>query len=317
MTEAVAAGDYPEDRAAENAIEAVRVSRDGETPPDMAVSAARRAVAHSGLAPTSIGLTLHVSTFHQGENVWTPANYVQRHVLGPQDALALQLDQGSNGGMAALEITAAYLSASPTCEGALITTAERWCLPAWDRWRTDAGVVYGDGATALVLGRGGGVARLLAAGSSSEPELEELCRDDRGFTAEPYGRGVPLDLRSRKKQFLAKYGSGPLSSTLTAAVSRNVKATMEDAEAAWDDIRWVILPNLGLETLEWEFLEPLGVPPEKTLWSWGKRVGHLGAGDQYAALEHLVHHLPYAGGDLVLLAGIGIGFNWSSAILEL
>lgn len=318
--DAVAAGRYLPQDYEENAIESVCVVPDGEAqaPPEMAVRAARAALADSGLAGPDVGLLLHAGLYHQGEDFWTPANYVQHQVLGGTDALAVQVHQASNGGMAALELAAAYLTASSGHRNALVTTADRYAPPGFDRWRTDTGVVYADGATALVLGRREeGAPRLLAVGSAAEPDLEEMCRDQAGFTPAPHFRDGPLDVRARKKSYLRVRGGRGLMDRLGRAAVRNIGRTLDEAGAKLDDVRWVVLPNIGFDSLEWEFLEPLGLTVDRTLWSWGRTVGHLGAGDQFAGLDHVVRELPVRPGDLVLLAGIGIGFNWTSAVVEL
>jgi 3-oxoacyl-[acyl-carrier-protein] synthase-3 len=45
-------------------------------------------------------------------------------------------------------------------------------------------------------------------------------------------------------------------------------------------------------------------------------VGHLGAGDQFAGLAHLVDTGLLHLGQTCVLVGIGAGFSWTVAVLE-
>jgi 3-oxoacyl-[acyl-carrier-protein] synthase-3 len=82
------------------------------------------------------------------------------------------------------------------------------------------------------------------------------------------------------------------------------------------DIDHFVLPNMGLTRMRAQFFEPFGIDPDRTLWSWGRQVGHLGAGDQMAGLARLASHGALEPGQWCLLAGIGAGFTWTVAVLE-
>ena len=72
----------------------------------------------------------------------------------------------------------------------------------------------------------------------------------------------------------------------------------------------------GRRRLESSFIRPLGLDLDRTTWSWSRSVGHLGAGDQFAGLDHLVATGALAAGQRVLLLGVGAGFSWSAVVLE-
>jgi len=62
VKQAVAEGRYDAKEAAETNLESILVA-DGETAPDMAVQAARGAIARSGVDPAAISLILHASVY--------------------------------------------------------------------------------------------------------------------------------------------------------------------------------------------------------------------------------------------------------------
>ena len=96
----------------------------------------------------------------------------------------------------------------------------------------------------------------------------------------------------------------------------SVKEALAEADTELDEIDRVVLPNLGLARLQAHFLGPLGLDVERTTWSFGRRLGHLGAGDQIAGLDHLEESGALVAGRRYLLLGVGAGFSWSAAVLE-
>ena len=78
-----------------------------------------------------------------------------------------------------------------------------------------------------------------------------------------------------------------------------------------------VLPHFGRRRMETGFFRPLGVPPERTTWEWARGVGHLGAGDQFAGLAWLRDSGRLRAGQRCALIGVGGGFSWSCAVLEI
>ena len=74
VREAVADGRYDAQEAEETQLESVLVAGH-ESPPDMAVQAARGALAYSGLDPEEIKLVLHASIYFQGLDLYSTASY--------------------------------------------------------------------------------------------------------------------------------------------------------------------------------------------------------------------------------------------------
>ncbi|MEU4570434.1 ketoacyl-ACP synthase III family protein [Micromonospora sp. NPDC023956] len=304
-----AAADHDDDE-----LDLVLVERSA-SPAEMAVHAGRRALADADRAD-EVALLLHGASYYQGQDFWTPATYVLRELIG-SGVPAYEVRAASNSAMAALELAAAYLRADPDRAAALITVADRFTLPGFDRWATDAGVVYSDGAAAAVLSARGGFARVHAITSHTDPELEELGRDVERFHDAPVPGGRPLDLRAFKRRYLKRVGFAELSRRLTSGLRRNVTATLRAAGSELSSVDCFVLPNLGRDLMQWEFLDPLDIPVERTSWDNARRIGHLGAGDQFANLAHLRRSGRLSVGDRVLMVGVGLGFSWTSALLEI
>ncbi|MBB1242201.1 ketoacyl-ACP synthase III family protein [Streptomyces durbertensis] len=314
VADAVASGECPASLAASTGVEAVAVSPD-ESAAEMAAVAAAEALRRAGSGPGEVDLLLHADTYHQGQDLWPVASYVQREALR-NSCQAVEIRQMSNGGLAALDLATAYL-ATGARQDALLTTADRFCAPGIDRWRTDPGTPYADGATALVLSRRGGFARLRSLSLWSDSELEPMHRGDEPFTRAPFGHRVPVDFAEAKKAFIGRVGMSYAVGRAHQGQQRVVKQALADAGMELDEADWVVLPHFGRRRLQSIYHQPFGIPVERTTWDFSRRVGHLGAGDQFAGLDHLVASGTARPGDRCVLVSVGAGYSWGCAVVEI
>jgi 3-oxoacyl-[acyl-carrier-protein] synthase-3 len=320
VADAVADGRYDPADQASNEYMSITVAGD-EAPPDMAVRAGRLALDRSGVAPGDIALLLHASLWYQGIDFWPAASYIHRELLaGSQGegrhAPAMDVHQMSNGSLAALELAASYLVADPGRRAALVTTADRLALPGFDRWRSDLrGIVYGDGAAAVVLAREG-FARLLSVVTLSDSTLEGMYRGDEPFGPVPGHAGQPVANRARRDQFAAGQDAEVLGRRIFGGLSEAIERSLADAKLTLADITWTVFPNLGATTLRRAYHGPLGLDLSATAWEWGRHTGHVGAADQIIGLANVAGSGRAKPGDRVLLVGIGAGFSWTCAVIE-
>ncbi|WP_131766947.1 ketoacyl-ACP synthase III family protein [Candidatus Protofrankia californiensis] len=287
----------------------------GEHPAEMAARAAATALRASGHDPGEIDLILHADVYYQGQDLWPPAAYVQRVAVGNR-CPAVEVRQMSNGGMVALELAAGYLSGTGGT-AALLTTGDRFAAPGFDRWRSDAGTLYADGGTALVLSRRGGFAVLRALATVADSDLESMHRGDDPFGTAPFSRRPRVDLDAHKRDFVAAYGLSFSLERVTAAQNEVLKQVLADAGCELHDIDHFVLPHFGLRRLTTGYLRRWGIDAESSTWPWARTVGHLGAGDQYASLAYLAGTGRLRPGQRVLLAGVGAGFTWTLAVLDI
>lgn len=314
--EAVGLGRYTEQRRAEHEQISVRVA-DELSAPDMAVEAGRRALAHSGLDAADIGLVIHVNVFHQGPDGWSPPYYVQRHVLGT-DVPALEIRQGCNGMLTAVDMASAYLRANTSCEAVLITSADNFSAPLVDRWQAHPGCVLGDGAAAVVLSKRPGVAEVLALGQSALPDLEEMRRS--GIPLFPPGPtvGAVMDFNAPAGHYRTTGSSlTEIGARINDALSGVLKQTLADAGLELADITAVTHMNMAPRRIDERMLAPLGIDGAKSTTDFGRTVGHLGASDQFVGLDHLVSVGRLSAGDHVLMVGVGPGVDLSCLILRM
>lgn len=314
--EAVGLGRYTQEQRAEHEQISVRVA--GElSAPDMAVEAGRRALAHSGFEAADIGLVIHVNVFHQGPDGWSPPYYIQRQVLGT-DVPALEIRQGCNGMLTAVDMASAYLRANDFCKAVLITSADNFSAPLVDRWQAHPGCVLGDGAAAVVLSGSPGVAEVLALGQTALPDLEEMRRSGIPLFPPPATVGTVMDFKAPAGHYRASgHSLMEVGTRINDALRGVLKQTLADAGLALADITAVTHMNMAPRRIDERMLAPLGLDGAKSTTGFGRTVGHLGASDQFLGLDHLMSVGRLASGDHVLMVGVGPGVDLSCLILRM
>ncbi|MEU7061146.1 ketoacyl-ACP synthase III family protein [Streptomyces sp. NPDC046197] len=315
VADAVATGACPPRVASATGMVSVAYSPE-ESAAEMAAAAARTALGRAGSDGGDIDLLLHADTYHQGQDLWPVASYVQREALG-NSCQAVEIRQMSNGGLAALDLATAYLTSGHGRADALLTTADRFCEPGIDRWRTDPGTPYADGATALVLSRRGGFARLRSLALFADPELEPMHRGDEPFGPAPFSHRVPVDFEEAKRAFIGRVGMSYAITRAHHGQQTVVKQACSDAGLELAEADWVLLPHFGRRRLKSIYYEPFGIDPARTSWEFSRAVGHLGAGDQFAGLDHLLVSGKAGPGDRVVLVSVGAGYSWGCAVVEI
>jgi 3-oxoacyl-[acyl-carrier-protein] synthase-3 len=314
LGEAVAAGDYPAEAQAATQLESIAVAAELHAP-EMAVAAGREALAASGHRPEEVAILLHAYLASQGLPAWHAASFVHRNVLGGS-CPAIEVGQMSNGGMGALLLAVSYLEATDDRPAALVTTADRFVEIPGGRWTFDDGLIPGDGATAWVISRAGGFARLRSVAVVSDTTLEEFHRGEAEFGNETSPE-LATTYRVRKEQYFRTHSAVETIAKFTDGSARAIADALGEAEVEQAEIDHWVFPNIGRGELETFYLRRLEIPLEETCWAFGRTIGHLGAGDQIAGLHHLRATGRLAEGDLCALVGIGAGFSWSCAVLEI
>ncbi|MEV6769300.1 ketoacyl-ACP synthase III family protein [Nocardia sp. NPDC051030] len=284
----------------------------GESAPEMAVTAGRAALADAGARPSDIDVLVHAVVLHNGLEAWNCGSYIQNR-LDIEDCIPIEIRTACAGGIVGMELIARWCAGSGK---GLVTASDAWQLPLFDRWASDSGLVYGDGAGAAVLGYDGGPFRLLSTSVVSDPKLEQMHRGQDSLSMPYYATAAPIDLIARVAGFTQTHDIAEFWSRNSAALTRCAEVALADADSEHDDIKTWIVPNFGNVLLRKQVLEPLKIHPEQTLIDKGHTIGHTGAADPFIGLDIVRRSGTLKTGDRLLLTGIGVGFTWGCAVVE-
>lgn len=294
-------------------------------PPEMALEAGRRALAAAGTHPRDIGLLLHAWIHYQGHDLWSPTHFIADR-LGADHAVPIGVQQVCNGGAAAVELAAARLFVEPALGRALVTTADAFVEPGFDRWGGDYGIAYGDGATALVLHhlegtKGGRPADLVLHSLSTvaAPRLERMHRGDDPFSPAARSLGPRVDIRRTKKAFLQAGGMETFTEASSRALRSAVESCLDGAGMTTTGdlpLRYAVAPRLGRKTVDLAYAPLLSKLTGAELLRPGTDTGHLGAGDAAASLAELHARRLLGPGEYALVVSAGAGFTWSCLLVS-
>jgi 3-oxoacyl-[acyl-carrier-protein] synthase-3 len=278
------------------------IAAEGETTSDMAIAAARAALAATGMDAQSIDLIVLATS--------TPDNTF------PASAVSVQAGLGITHG-AAFDLQAVcsgFVFALATVDGLIKTGAFKRALVIGSEtfsrildWN-DRGtcVLFGDGAGAVVV----------------EAQVQPGTREDRGI--------LTSHLRSDGRHKSKLYVDGGPSSTKTVghlrmegrAVFKHAVAMVTDViEQAFkatgttaDDIDWFV-PHQANQRIIDDSARKLGIAPEKVVTTVAKH-GNTSAASIPLALSVAVADGRIKRGDLVMLEAMGGGFTWGAVLLR-
>ena len=279
-----------------------RIAAEGEATSDMALAAARAALAAAGVPAQSIDLIVLATS--------TPDNTF------PAAAVSVQAGLGITGG-AAFDLQAVcsgFIFGLATIDGLLRTGAFKRALVIGSEtfsrildWkdRTTC-VLFGDGAGAVVI----------------EAQRGAGTREDRGI--------LTTHLRSDGRYKSKLYVDGGPSSTQTVghlrmegrAVFKHAVAmitdVIEDAFKATgysaEDVDWFV-PHQANKRIIDDTARKLGIAPEKVVTTVDRH-GNTSAASIPLALTVAVADGRIKRGDLVMLEAMGGGFTWGSVLLR-
>jgi 3-oxoacyl-[acyl-carrier-protein] synthase-3 len=278
------------------------IAAPGEMTSDLAIHAARAALAHAHVDADSIDLiVLGTSTPDQT----FPATAVTvQHALGITKGAAFDLQAVCSGFVYALSVADAMLRCG-SHKRALVIGAETFSrILDWND-RTTC-VLFGDGAGAVVL----------------EAQEQPGETSDRGI--------LTTHLRSDGKHKSKLYVDGGPSSTQTvghlrmegkevfkhavAMITDVIEDAFEATGTTANDIDWFV-PHQANKRIIDGSAHKLGISPEKVVITVDRH-GNTSAASIPLALADAVADRRIKRGNLILLEAMGGGFTWGSAILR-
>ena len=278
------------------------VAADDELTSDLAVAAARRALAMAGMAAAEIDLVI-VATATPDQTFPACATVVQ-HKLGMTRGAAFDVGAVCSGFLYALTVADAML-VSGAAETALVIGAETFSrLLDWEDRGTC--VLFGDGAGAIVLrvetGSGTSADRgVLAHRLHSDGRHNRLLYVDGG----PGSTGTVGKLRMKGPEVF-RHAVTNLADVMAETIAR--------AGLSVADVDWVVPHQANLRILE-ATAKKLRLPPDRVVVTVDRHA-NTSAASVPLALDTAVRDGRIKVNDLLLLEAMGGGFTWGAALLR-
>ncbi len=317
LADAVEQGSLSAEEASRGGLTSITAA--GTTPaPDLAVEAARRALAHSEHPAGDISAVFHTNVHPQGPDGWSAQHYINHNSVD-QPVTSIEIHNGCVGFFSALTLASCHLLAAPEHTAALVTVADNFATPAVDRWRASRLFVLSDGGGAVVVSKRGGFARVLACGAASRPDLEAHHRGAEGLFPPGITSGATLNFEERMQfgQTMAQQGLIPSMGDFGSLLVETVEQTLKEAGLTLDDITRVVHDGFNREALHAIFLDPLGVGVDRGIWEYTRTTGHAGPLDQVRGLEYAWRSHKVCAGERALLVSGSPGMEAACAVLEI
>jgi 3-oxoacyl-[acyl-carrier-protein] synthase-3 len=286
-------------------IERRRIAADDESTADLAVSAARVALADAGLEPKDLDEII-VAT--DTPEVYTPdtASFVQ-HKLGAREVPAFDLGgSGCAGSVLALDV--ARHRAGDRGRKILVIGVELITrLMNWEDRNTC--VLFGDGAGASIVGPG--TSEILAATSGTDGSQAQILGLEAG------GTRLPFTLDSAQKGLhknLVMQGREVFKHA-THRMSVAAEQVLAEAGLSIEEVDLVVPHQANLRIIE-AVRKRLGLEQEKMFVNVNE-YGNTGSASVPLALWEAREQGRVGAGDLVLLTAFGAGFHWAAMLVRL
>ena len=278
-------------------IRARHVAAAGEGTTELAVEAARAALAHADLDPASIGLVLVATATPDSPCPSTAARVAAALDL---DATGFDLNGACSGFVQALQ-TAAALSQDPHLGPVLVIGADRFSSLVDADDRTTA-VLFGDGAGAVVVDA-------LPSADGPMPTSPGILANDLGGSPAALAvlQVVPGD------RYLQMDGPELFRLAIRALVA-SARTTLGRAGHGSDDVDlWI--PHQANERIILAAARQLGLPDDRVVLDVAERANTSAASVPLALAAAEADGRLHAGAR-VLLSGVGAGLGWATSYVR-
>ncbi len=282
----------------------------------MAVTASHQAMMQADIKDEElVALTFNGFHDHGHPQFWSPSCYLPNE-FKTENALPLSIYQGYNGQLLSISLLSQLLQTSKKSY-ALSVAADQVSLSGVNRWHDDGGIIYGDGAAAVVLSNTSGIAKIISLNTVNAVDLEGSWQFAPVFSSDNAAISDNKNSsRAAEKSSFNRHSQKSFDDTTQQAITTLWDMTFSDNSLVPEDIRYFIFPNLSEEVLDKNYFFVYPQAKERSLWHFGKTIGHLTASDAVVGLDYLFKNDLLVEGDKVLCIGSGAGMSWTCLVIE-
>ncbi len=282
-------------------IERRHLAADGQYTSDLAVGAAREAMAAAGVGPADIDFIVVGTT--TPDRVFPNVGCLVQEKLGIHDCAAFSIEAACTGFLYALSVADKYVrTGAAGC--ALVIGAETLSrITDWDDRQTC--VLFGDGAGAVVL-KPADEPGVVSTHLGADGQYKDLL-------FYPAGPSEKLDDMLRSEAAIHMRGN-EVFKVAVKTLGNIVDETLAENRLAKSDIDWLIPHQANIRIIQ-ATAKRLEMPMERVVLTVQDH-GNTSAASVPMALDVAVRDGRISRGQTLLLEAFGGGFTWGSALIR-
>jgi 3-oxoacyl-[acyl-carrier-protein] synthase III len=288
------------------------VAEDGDSISHMASEAAKKAIAQAGVDPAQINVVISHGSEYKDHVVWNSAGKIQ-HNVGAVNAYGFEVYALCAGAPIAMQVARGLLMANPQTKYVLLAAASRENdIVNMQNERTRFMFNFGAGGGSMLLQRDADRNLIVGMSALTDGALSEsvIMRE----AAVPEGAPVEVgDLRGRLDVTDPEYMAARLGDSSLGNFVRVMREAVEQGGYTLDDVAFLGITHMKRSFYR-EILAEIGLTEEQSVYL--EDYGHIQSVDQALALELGLQQGKIKDGDLIVLAGAGVGYTWSAAAVK-
>lgn len=282
-----------------------RIAEDNQPMSDLALRAAKDALADAGVAAEDLDLII-VATLTSDRIIPSTACMIQ-NLLGAKHAAAFDLSAACSGFAYAASVAAQFIETG-AYKKALVIGAET--LSKYINWEDrNTCVLFGDGAGAAVLGQveeGYGILSFDLGSDGSGGDAIQIPSS---------GSLMPVSKESiDQKLNLIHMNGRDVFKFAVKAMGKTVKNSLAKIDMPQEKIDWLVPHQANIRIIE-SAAKRLSMPMEKVIVNIHK-YGNMSAACIPIALAEAAAAKRFKKGDIIALSGFGAGLTWASCIIR-
>lgn len=282
-----------------------RIAEDSQPMSDLALRAAKDALADAGVAAEDLDLII-VATLTSDRIIPSTACMIQ-NLLGAKHAAAFDLSAACSGFAYAASVAAQFIETG-AYKKALVIGAET--LSKYINWEDrNTCVLFGDGAGAAVLGQveeGYGILSFDLGSDGSGGDAIQIPSS---------GSLMPVSKESiDQKLNLIHMNGRDVFKFAVKAMGKTVKNSLAKIDMPQEKIDWLVPHQANIRIIE-SAAKRLSMPMDKVIVNIHK-YGNMSAACIPIALAEAAAAKRFKKGDIIALSGFGAGLTWASCIIR-
>ena len=282
-----------------------RIAEDNQPMSDLALRAAKAALADAGVAAEDLDLII-VATLTSDRIIPSTACMIQ-NLLGAKHAAAFDLSAACSGFAYAASVAAQVIETG-AYKKALVIGAET--LSKYINWEDrNTCVLFGDGAGAAVLGQveeGYGILSFDLGSDGSGGDAIQIPSS---------GSLMPVSKESiDQKLNLIHMNGRDVFKFAVKAMGKTVKNSLAKIDMPQEKIDWLVPHQANIRIIE-SAAKRLSMPMDKVIVNIHK-YGNMSAACIPIALAEAAAAKRFKKGDIIALSGFGAGLTWASCIIR-